>query len=567
MAYANLSEAVKSSAFETLSPEAKQHVFDTYSAKDEAYQGLSAEAKAHVQETYLGKAPEPTEEKGMVGKTVDYLTENRPSEHLDISKIALEAGKSGLIPLAVGAMGAPLTGGTSMLAGGAAAIPFAVAGGAEEIARQMGTSRLTQFATGVTGGGLAEAATTGIANATIQAGKTLQGILTGNTSKLFQGLKGFAKESEEAVAKRAATAQAKTFGTPEKDFTSGTITGEAAAKTQQELAKKYEFGKSIYEPSLATKTPAEGDLVPFGTKIDTSVPSTKLKEAPAEEMKKIYTRDFKINPETGMPNKVSDVLRDEMYMNVNNVTLKSPSQRFSASPEFKSFQKELQTKLETKEITKADYNSLISALETDTGSLAAKKRYGETVDRIIREWQGKPGATGQSSLSASTENSIRNDLRDKFATWGDKVGIGKIEKDYRESFRAEKVAEATDKIPRIISQYGDTPQMNEFIKQMGKDLPESKGIILKEMEKHFANMPANKISSEFDRLGKILVKSESFTPVELKMLKEKVDMVSKVAEGGSLEGAALRAKRLIIKALQTGAVASGVSAIRPKEEQ
>ena len=58
MAYANLSEAVKSSAFETLSPEAKQHVFDTYSAKDEAYQGLSAEAKAHVQETYLGNVGE-----------------------------------------------------------------------------------------------------------------------------------------------------------------------------------------------------------------------------------------------------------------------------------------------------------------------------------------------------------------------------------------------------------------------------------------------------------------------------------------------------------------------------
>ena len=67
MGYANLSEAVKSSAFETLSPEAKQHVFDTYSAKDEAYQSLSPEAKAHVQQTYLGKAPEPVGEKTPAG--------------------------------------------------------------------------------------------------------------------------------------------------------------------------------------------------------------------------------------------------------------------------------------------------------------------------------------------------------------------------------------------------------------------------------------------------------------------------------------------------------------------
>ena len=67
MGYANLSEAVKSSAFETLSQEAKQHVFDTYSAKDEAYQALSTEAKAHVQQTYLGKAPEPVGEKTPAG--------------------------------------------------------------------------------------------------------------------------------------------------------------------------------------------------------------------------------------------------------------------------------------------------------------------------------------------------------------------------------------------------------------------------------------------------------------------------------------------------------------------
>ena len=54
MAFNSLSEALRSPDFSGLSSEAKQYVFDKYSANDTAFNSLSEDAKAHVKEKYLG---------------------------------------------------------------------------------------------------------------------------------------------------------------------------------------------------------------------------------------------------------------------------------------------------------------------------------------------------------------------------------------------------------------------------------------------------------------------------------------------------------------------------------
>jgi hypothetical protein len=183
MAYANLSEAVKSSAFETLSPEAKQHVFDTYSAKDEAYQALSPEAKAHVQQTYLGKAAEPVGEKtpagaqpspGMTpvtetggGAALMAPTSRRRdvpvSEQIfghDPQKMKLSSmgdyaktiGTSAAIGGGIG-LGAGLLSGPGALATGAAGVVLGAAGGlAEQVAKDLGYGKGVQVLAGAAAG-------------------------------------------------------------------------------------------------------------------------------------------------------------------------------------------------------------------------------------------------------------------------------------------------------------------------------------------------------------------------------------------------------------------------------
>lgn len=63
MAYNSLSEALRSPNFAGLSSEAKQYVFDKYSASDEAYNAMSEDAKTYVKEKYLGTAENKAEPK------------------------------------------------------------------------------------------------------------------------------------------------------------------------------------------------------------------------------------------------------------------------------------------------------------------------------------------------------------------------------------------------------------------------------------------------------------------------------------------------------------------------
>ena len=183
MAYANLAEAVKSSAFETLSPEAKQHVFDTYSAKDEAYQALSPEAKAHVQQTYLGKAAEPVGEKtpagaqpspGMTpvaetggGAALMAPTSRRRDVPVAEQTFGQDPSKMGKVPLqeykenvlksagigaAIGAGVGAFTGPGALATGTAGLVLGAASGLAETVAKDLGYGKGVQVLAGTAAG-------------------------------------------------------------------------------------------------------------------------------------------------------------------------------------------------------------------------------------------------------------------------------------------------------------------------------------------------------------------------------------------------------------------------------
>ena len=551
MAYANLSEALKSSAFETLSPEAKQHVFDKYSANDEAYKSLSAEAQTHVKEKYLGKAEAPkAPEKGMIDKGTEAVFGEGPAASMPVMERIKRVGEAGVTGMGVGGA---IGGGVGALAGGVGAVPGAatgaivggVGGALGEIAEQatsaLGGGRLLQVVSGLTASAPAEAFS-----------KSIPAIMKNLApSKVKYFLSGM--ESPETAAQKAATlaaGQEKQFGTKTPGYVAGQDLGTNAADTQARLQKEYKFGEPrAYAPSGVTTEEAVKPSTALSTgKEDFTVPSApKRAQGYTEKLEPVGVREAKVDPKTGQPQKVSEVLRNEMYQEVGNVTVKNPSQRFSASPEFKTLSSKLDSLKQQGVITQADKNHLTNILKSDQGTLDSQQNYGRTVDRLIRSYAGKPNQTGQGALSNEAKNAVRNELRDTFSSWTEKRGFGKIEKDYRASFTQEKIAEAKDYIPRMLSEYDGKPEATQFARQMVNELPEAKELIKKDLKTYFANLDPKDIPSNLKRIDKLLVNTDIFKPEELSYLRQQVADVEK---GGDPEAIGKRLKRVIEKQLK-----------------
>ena len=159
MAYASLSEAVKSSAFETLSPEAKQVVFDKYSKDDSAYNGLSTEAKQHVQDTYLGKkeAPKPVE-KPMYDKATEVAFGEGPAAHMGTLERVKRIGEAGAITAGVGGAVGWLGGPAGAATGAAVGFTAGALGEVyEQATSNLGGGRLLQVVGGLVASAPAEA--------------------------------------------------------------------------------------------------------------------------------------------------------------------------------------------------------------------------------------------------------------------------------------------------------------------------------------------------------------------------------------------------------------------------
>ena len=553
MAYASLSEAVKSSAFETLSPEAKQVVFDKYSKDDSAYNGLSTEAKQHVQDTYLGKkeAPKPVE-KPMYDKATEVAFGEGPAAHMGTLERVKRIGEAGAITAGVGGAVGWLGGPAGAATGAAVGFTAGALGEVyEQATSNLGGGRLLQVVGGLVASAPAEAVSKAIPS-------MIEHLLPSVARKAKYAYNLLQDPATKAAAEAAIlkAGQQKQFGERTPGYTQGqtNVTGDTRGAneiaTQERLQKEHKFGEARgYAPSgKYTEEPVTPGTALATGKENLAVPGApKRAEGYTEKLEPTGIREAKIDPKTGKPENVSKVLRNEMYKEVGNVTVNNPAQRFSSSEQFKALETKMNDYVTDGLISKADKNHLLTILKADQGSIDSQGRYGQTVDRQIRKWAGKPDATGAAALDNEAKNAVRNDLRNSFAEWTDKQGFGSIEKDYRSAFTQEKIAEAKDYIPKLISRFDGKKQTTQFVRQMVNETPETKELIKSEMNKFFANVEPKDIPKEFNRIEKILVDAKLFEAEELNSLRQQVVDVEK---GGDPEAIGARMKRILNRYLK-----------------
>ena len=387
------------------------------------------------------------------------------------------------------------------------------------------------------------------------AGKAaIRGDVMGTISKVG----GAIGQSEEQRLAQASYKQKQMFGEPSAEIVTKPTTKFQDA-TQDELKQQFGYGvkKSVYEPTTGR------DVMVPGT--DLRVPAKGVKPSGLEPTGEMVEKKLRVDPTTGKEIPVSQALREDFYKSTNDVVLKMrPEQRFSASPEFKAFQNKLQPLVETGRISRGDYNSLMKPLTSDQGSIAARKMYAQTFDETIRNWQGKLGADGKSAIPANIQNDIRKDLRDSFSSWAGKNNLGNPEKAYRTAYTAEMTAKAKDEIPYVISKYGTVGDANRVANQLSKD-PLLKPILDDSIKKHLANVPADKLPSEIERMDKLLVKGGLATQEQMKSYQDQIKVINDIVKKGG--NALPLIQRLKMQMIRSGLIIAGGGAMESVNQQ
>lgn len=338
----------------------------------------------------------------------------------------------------------------------------------------------------------------------------------------------FGQPMEERLA-AAAARQKQVFGKPNAEVVAGETTDKFQRETQDALKKQYGYGKTtdVYAPETGT------DVMVPGTNMN--VPAKGIKPATLKPTGEVVTKELPKDA-NGKEVPVSQALRDEFYNGVNQIITKvPPEQRFSASPEYAKFLADLEPLVARGSaaggISRGDLNSLKQALGTDMGSVASRQQYAQTVDNLIRKWQGKLNAEGQAAIDADVARSIRQNLRDNFGLWSERNGLGTPEKNYRAAYTAEKTAQAKDNIPYVISHYGDKPAADKMALQIAKD-PELKSELNKALRQQLANTPTEKLVDEFKRIDKLVVRAGLSNPQEMAEYRRLVNQIDAIKKQG-----------------------------------
>jgi hypothetical protein len=338
----------------------------------------------------------------------------------------------------------------------------------------------------------------------------------------------FGQPMEERLA-AAAARQRQMFGKPSPETVAGETADKFQRQTQDALKAQYGYGKKtdVYAPETGTEV-----MVP-GT--DMSVPAKGIKPATLKPTGETVTKSL---PKDSFGNEVpvSQALREDFYNGVNQIITKvSPEQRFSASPEYNKFIADLEPFVARGSaaggISRGDLNSLKQALGTDMGSMGSRQQYAQTVDNLIRKWQGKLNVEGQAAIDADVARGIRKNLRDNFGLWSERNGLGTPEKNYRAAYTAEKTAQAKDDIPYVISHYGDKPQADKMALQISKD-PELKAELNKALRQQLANTPTEKLVEEFKRIDKLVVRAGLSNPKEMAEYRRLVNQIDAIKKQG-----------------------------------
>ena len=361
----------------------------------------------------------------------------------------------------------------------------------------------------------------------------------------------FASAFGESPAQReyqAATRQKQIFGAPKAGFEVGAEGSKFQEQTQQELS-------SMVEQKYNVKVPAnEKPSTVLRNKMYEDVGNVIEQDAQRQEAVKSQIDNFKKKLAV---TKLTE--QGPIKAQIAELESQTPSSLFSKSGEFANFESELNVLKERGSISASDYKDLVQRLKTDTSKNPnVRGQYGKTVDEIVREWQGSLTAEGKAALPASVQKDVRSKLRNSFSQWQEKAGIGSSEKDYRTAFTAEKTAEAKDKVPYIISKFGIQGDADRLALQTIKD-PEIKGVLRTAIRDHLQNTPPDKLASEFDRMEKLLRRSDLLSSKDATRYRTMVDQVEKLRkEGKSSIPMATRLQRQLIRSM---AITAGEKAV------
>lgn len=266
----------------------------------------------------------------------------------------------------------------------------------------------------------------------------------------------------------------------------------------------------------------------------------------------------------------SQIYRERMFNGVAEAIKEGKT--FSSTPEFAAFEKTVQDKIQQGYIGPKEGQELLRTLRLDRakGNATLQQEYAKRVDDHIRQW-GKPqetgGQTGAAAIDATTAREVRGKLQEAFNQYTQRIGLGKVEQQYRSAYSQEMTAEAKDKMQHFLAGFGTAKEFEQMARSVNKD-PQALDAVRSGVARHLANTEPQKVVSEFSRLQKVLVNAKMVEPKDLAVLREGAEAVKRTADKGLQARTAdlLKQQLMLAMARKAGATAGGAAA-RPAELQ
>jgi len=447
-----------------------------------------------------------------------------------------------------------------MLRGGAGG---AAMSGVQEAGDVMGVRPALTFAAGLVGGGLAETGASFLAKEGGNLLKFAGNATYGNVPGMSRAFSGMLDPNKPLNKQTATAAQEKLFGNKLGDYVEK-LTGSDNRIAAQEALRKADpdfFAAKAapdasglqgkFTPTDQLKTPRSFEEVKAATQ-KAGVASREAAEKAAAEAS--------LKP-------VSQQYREKMYEEVTNAV--QQGKFFSSTPEFAKFAQNLQTQVVLGNVSRADAQNLLGTLAADRSKVTGVRGgWAKTVDNRIREW-GKTLEGGQASGAAAvnqdTARAIRNDLREAFNTYTDRLGLGDIERKYRNAYGTEMIAEARDKLPSMLYGFEKGQNLTKMTKNLMQD-PMGERFIQKAFAQHLAEQPPEKVLKAFENLQESLVSAKLVTPTALRELRQKAEVVQGIADSGYQLKLAERFKQILLMQLSQRAGAGAGRAVGRESE-
>ena len=424
--------------------------------------------------------------------------------------------------------------------------------GIQEAGNVMGAAPALTFGAGLLGGNLAETGASFLSKEGGNLLKFLGNAAYANVPGMSRAFSGMLDPNKPLNKQTAMMVQEKLFGNKVEGYVDKLVGSENRVAAQEALRKA---DPDFFAPPVKAPTDTSGlagafnplDQLPRTPK--TFAEAKRTAQAAGLQSREALAAATKAETaaaeQTLRP--ASTQYREKMYEGVTQAV--EAGKRFSSTPEFAQFAKNMQVQVALGNVSRSEAEALLKTLSADQmRNPAIMKKYAETVDQRIRKW-GRPAEGGQASGAAAVDQAIakevRDDLRNAFNTYTSRLGLGDIEKKYRNAYSTEMVAEARDKLPSMLQGFETGESLRRMTKNLMQD-PQGTEFIQKAFGQHLAQQAPEKVVSTFEKLQHSLVSAKLLTPTDLRELRAKAEVVQGIADRGHQLRAAERLKQIIL---------------------